>query len=29
VLLGQLKLRQAAGTLNESDLSSINALLNP
>lgn len=29
VLLGQLKLRQAAGTLNEADLASINALLNP
>jgi outer membrane protein len=29
VLLGQLKLRQAAGTLNEADLTSINALLNP
>ena len=29
VLLGQLKLRQAAGTLTEADLASINALLNP
>ena len=29
VLLGQLKLRQAAGTLVETDLASINALLNP
>jgi len=29
VLLGQLKLRQAAGTLTEADLSSINALLSP
>jgi len=29
VLLGQLKLRQAAGTLTETDLASINALLNP
>ncbi len=29
VLLGQLKLRQAAGTLAEADLSAINALLNP
>jgi outer membrane protein len=29
VLQGQLKLRQAAGTLTEADLASINALLNP
>ena len=29
VLLGQLKLRQSAGTLTETDLASINALLNP
>ena len=29
VLMGQLKLRQAAGTLNETDLAGINALLNP
>jgi len=29
VLLGPLKLRQAAGTLTETDLASINALLNP
>ena len=29
VLLGQLKLQQAAGTLTEADLASINALLNP
>ena len=29
VLLGQLKLRQAAGTLTEADLAAINALLNP
>ena len=29
VLLGQLKLRQAAGNLTEADLASINALLNP
>ena len=29
VLLGQLKLNQAAGTLTEADLASINALLNP
>ena len=29
VLLGQLKLRQATGTLNEADLAAINALLNP
>jgi outer membrane protein len=29
VLLGQLKLRQATGTLTESDLAAINALLNP
>ncbi len=29
VLLGQLKLRQAAGTLVETDLASINAMLNP
>jgi outer membrane protein len=29
VLLGQLKLRQATGTLTEADLASINALLNP
>ena len=29
VLLGQLKLRQAAGTLTEADLASINALLTP
>ena len=29
VLLGQLKLGQAAGTLTEADLASINALLNP
>ncbi|MFM1949747.1 MAG: outer membrane protein TolC precursor [Pseudomonadota bacterium] len=29
VLLGQLKLRQAAGSLTEADLASINALLNP
>jgi outer membrane protein len=29
VLLGQLRLRQAAGTLTEADLSAINALLNP
>ncbi len=29
VLLGQLKLRQAAGTLTEADLASLNALLNP
>ena len=29
VLLGQLKLRQAAGTLTEADLATINALLNP
>lgn len=29
VLLGQLKLRQSAGTLTEADLASINALLNP
>ncbi len=29
VLLGQLKLRQAAGTLTETDLASINALLSP
>ena len=29
VLLGQLKLRQATGTLTEADLAAINALLNP
>jgi outer membrane protein len=29
VLLGQLRLRQATGTLTEADLSAINALLNP
>ena len=29
VLMGQLKLRQAAGTLTEADLAAINALLNP
>jgi len=29
VLLGQLKLRQATGTLTETDLATINALLNP
>ena len=29
VLLGQLKLRQAAGVLTDADLASINALLNP
>jgi outer membrane protein len=29
VLLGQLKLRQAAGVLTDIDLASINALLNP
>jgi outer membrane protein len=29
VLMGQLKLRQAAGSLNETDLAAINALLNP
>ena len=29
VLLGQLKLRQAAGNLTEADLAAINALLNP
>ncbi|NDD01748.1 MAG: channel protein TolC, partial [Betaproteobacteria bacterium] len=29
VLLGQLKLRQAAGTLTEADLAAINAQLNP
>ena len=29
VLLGQLRLRQAVGTLTEADLASINALLNP
>jgi outer membrane protein len=29
VLLGQLRLRQAAGVLTDADLASINALLNP
>ena len=29
VLMGQLKLRQASGTLSQVDLSNINALLNP